>query len=191
MRINDFITKIKEAFSKYNKKTRIIIIIGLTGILLIFISELLPLRSNGDKLQSVDSNAKLSVEEYELNIEKRLSSIITCIRGVDNVNVMVTLDNNVENVYEFDEKKSLDTQENDTKLKETTEKDVIVLKDNAGENTGLIKTQIQPTIKGVVVVCSGGDITSIKTKVIEAVTTVLDITPNKVCVVGANSENKE
>ena len=46
-------------------------------------------------------------------------------------------------------------------------------------------TEVQPVVKGVVVVCDGGDDPVVQQRVIDAVTTALDITSVRVCVVKA------
>lgn len=45
-----------------------------------------------------------------------------------------------------------------------------------------ITTEIQPTVRGVMVVCSGGADEAVRRRVVEAVTTALGITSGRVCV---------
>ena len=51
-----------------------------------------------------------------------------------------------------------------------------------GEEEALAITEVQPTVKGVVVVCSGGDDPEVQQRIINAVTTALNITTKRVCV---------
>ena len=46
----------------------------------------------------------------------------------------------------------------------------------------MIQKQLEPTVKGVVVVCEGGDDIGVQQRVIDAVTVALDISSSKVCV---------
>ncbi|MEG0571350.1 MAG: stage III sporulation protein AG, partial [Oscillospiraceae bacterium] len=58
-----------------------------------------------------------------------------------------------------------------------------ILQDQNGNKTALLKTQIEPTVKGVVIVCEGGANATVESDVTQAVMTALDIKSNKVCVV--------
>jgi len=58
-----------------------------------------------------------------------------------------------------------------------------VIKNSDGTQQPIAVTEVQPIVKGVVVVCDGGDNPLIQQKVIQAVTTALDITSTRVCVI--------
>ena len=66
--------------------------------------------------------------------------------------------------------------------KDNNESKIVILEQN-GTSKALIETKIEPQIKGVVVVCEGGDSAVVKERIVEAVTTVLGIKSNQVCVV--------
>ena len=55
----------------------------------------------------------------------------------------------------------------------------------AGSKEALLKAEKYPEVRGVLVVCSGGDKPQIQEKVVNAVSTVLDIPTNKVFVTNA------
>ena len=52
----------------------------------------------------------------------------------------------------------------------------------SGKKEALLKTQKQPTIQGVVVVCEGAGSMIVQERVTQVVTTALGIPYNKVCV---------
>ena len=62
----------------------------------------------------------------------------------------------------------------------------------AGENgtgkSGLLVTEIQPVIRGVVVTCEGAADETVAALVGQAVCTALDITEKRVCVIPYNTE---
>ena len=58
----------------------------------------------------------------------------------------------------------------------------IKIKDENGAEKALSVTQIQPTVKGVVIVCNGGDNPVVQKKIIDAVKTALNITSKRVYV---------
>jgi stage III sporulation protein AG len=48
---------------------------------------------------------------------------------------------------------------------------------------GLLLTRIQPTVKGVAVVCGGADDSAVCQRVVDVVTTAFHISDRRVCVV--------
>ena len=64
---------------------------------------------------------------------------------------------------------------------------IFLTMDNGGENVYLKNTDqktvsIEPKVRGVVVVCDGGDDPMVKSRVLEAVTKALSISSDKVCI---------
>ena len=68
-----------------------------------------------------------------------------------------------------------------TTVQNDTQTSVILVDGDAGE-TGLLLTEIQPQIKGVVVVCDGGNREEVVQRVTAVVTTALNISTRRVCV---------
>ena len=115
--------------------------------------------------------------------------MVSSIKGVGNTKVLVTLENSEETVYATEEKKNKEATEDKTdgqlsKKRESDdcEKKYITIKDADGTERALSVTQIQPTVKGVVVVCDGGDIPEVQQRVTEAIKTALNITSKRVYV---------
>ena len=123
------------------KFTKIAIIVGVSAILLIFLSSYIDFSEIG---KAVDT------DEYCTALENSLLSVITQIEGVGNAKIFLTMDNNGENVY---------LNNTDTKTQSIT-----------------------PVVRGVVIVCDGGDDPIVVSRVMSAVTKSLDIPSNKVCV---------
>ena len=109
------------------------------------------------------------------------------IRGAGQCQVMVTLENGVEYVYASQQKVNTDRTEdtasdsNKISQRDGTEQNIIIVDTDNGRQ-GLLVTEIQPTVKGVVVVCEGGDLPQVQQRIIEAVTTALNISSKRVCV---------
>ena len=105
--------------------------------------------------------SSLTAEQYAEQTEKRLSELIAHIAGAGECQVMVTLENGVEYVYANQQKinsdRVEDTGTNSSKLseKEDSEQSVIMVETENGRQ-GLLVTEIQPTIRGVVIVCEEG-----------------------------------
>lgn len=136
--------RIKKIFDS-GKLRKIIIICGIVGIALIFLSNYINPVSRGNERTDV-----VSTEEYGKRIESNLETLITHIQGVGAAKVMLTMENSVENVY----------------LKDSTTK----------------TKEVEPVIRGVLVVCEGGDDPVVVERVTQAVTKALDISAAKVCI---------
>lgn len=173
----------------YNKvidfiKQKYIYILVVVGVVLLVLS-FIPSK----QAESVVSNNYTS-EQYILDTETKLEEILSKMLGTKDVNVMITLNNSVENVFADTTKVNTDITENSgtndikTEQKDSKENEYIIIKDENGNEQALILTQIMPQIRGVLVVCPNGNNTVIKEMVKSAVVTVLDISSKKVCVVG-------
>lgn len=169
---------------------KIIIGAGLLGIALIFLSGFL--KSGGtSEPKTASSGTVYTAEEYETRMESELETLIMKIQGVGNASVMVTLEQTKQSVYAKEEKasgqttqdKSEGTIRNETDSSDET--NYILIKDADGSEKALAETEIQPVVKGVVVVCDGGNNPVVQQNIINAVTTALNITSARVCVIKA------
>lgn len=123
------------------KVKKIILICGLAGIALIFLSSFIELPAK---------NSAFDIVEYRDKIQSSVSEMLTKVEGVGDCSVLITMENSVEDVY---------LQNSSTKTKE-----------------------IEPTIRGIVVACDGGDDPVVVERVSEIVTKALGISSAKVCV---------
>ncbi len=156
---------------------------GILGIVLIGVSSFLP---KGDKEEASTADAraaKLSTEDFIRRTEEKLTAIVHSIEGAGECKVMVTLENGVEYVYATEERVNTDRQEGDGEIsqRDDSDKSVIVVDTGDGKQ-GLLVTEIQPTVKGVVIVCEGGDQPVVQQRVIDTVTTALNLSSKRVCV---------
>ncbi len=184
---NALFSKVKVIFTGENKKQQLIIVLGLIGMALILLSELAqPWKSPKQKVQEEEP---ASNEAYIQQMEQRLTSMVETISGTGKCQVMVTLQQGTEYVYASEGKTTMDHSQNlegesakKMEQKDNNESKIVILEQN-GTSKALIETKIEPQIKGVVVVCEGGDSAVVKERIVEAVTTVLGIKSNQVCVV--------
>ncbi len=160
------------------KRLTIIVIIGLLGIAFVLIFDF----SNEDTviLQSENIDFSDDTQEYKMNLEKELVKILQEVEGVGEVKVMLTIEGSKEYVYA--ESFYNDNKSQEGYLEESYRNEYIIL-DNKNQKEALIKKVIKPKINGVIVVCEGGDDLVVSEKVYKAVSTVLDITASRVCVV--------
>lgn len=189
MIVEDKSKKVKEFLLK-DKFRKIVVIVGVLGIALIFFSG--HLKSSSKKREKAESaqNGSNSTQQYVSKLEGSLKEMISSIKGAGNTKVLVTLESTEETVYATEEKKNKEATEDKTTDGQTSkkresddsEKKYITIKDADGTERALSVTQIQPTIKGVVVVCEGGNQPEVQQKITDAVKTALNITSKKVYV---------
>lgn len=185
---NSVVSKFDD-FTKNPKFVRIIIIIGLVGIGLILLSGLLPEKSNTEDNQTNSQVAYVSLAQYENNLEQSLADIISSIDGAGKTRVMLTMDSTVEQVYATDktmsQKDSINSGEGTETNKDTSANSTyITVELSDGTQQTVLLKEIQPKVRGVLVVCNGGDNSVVKEKIVDAVTKALDISSSRVSVAG-------
>jgi len=172
--------KLKELLTG-KKATKWIVAAGIIGVAFILLSEFMPVKKEAPVKQT-------STQEYAVMLEQRLTQMVGSIGGVGKAQVLVTLENGYEYVYASEERINTDKTEdtgdsaNRTQQRDDTEKRLVVIGGANGEEA-LVRTEILPTVKGVVVVCEGGDQAIVQERITQAVTTALGITAKRVCVV--------
>ncbi len=195
-KMNQMLKKIKETISgkKFaekisgaDKRVKGIVFLGISGIVLIFLSGFFG--SDSTSAKKSETSAPFSSQQYIADLESRIHTIVNEIDGVGDAKVMVTLANTVEYVYESERKETADfaTDYQDGAIeKEQAQQEyekTVVLVDGESGKEALLKTTVEPKVKGVVVVCRGGDDVTVQKQIIDAVTTALGLSSNRVCVV--------
>lgn len=181
-------TDIKTRLMKILRSTRKstwLLILGLCGILLIGASAILD-------DQTVDEDAATAASDttaYVQALEARLEDMVSSIKGAGKARVMVTLENGVEYVYASEEKSNSDHTQTDAQISARDDSQrTIVTVDAENGKEGLLITEIQPTVRGVVVACEGAESEEISALVTLAVKTALDINDRHVCVIPYHDE---
>ncbi len=163
-----------DLIKKLNIKKNYIYILFAVGILLVIFSYIMP-KSNSDETVLVSDT------DYISGLETRLEEIISKIDGAGESDVMVSINSTTESVYVKENKSSYDNDEG--KSKGDSEDSVLTMKDSSGNEYALMTKQIMPSISGVTVVCEGGNSVYVKNSIISAVSTLLNIGTNNVCVI--------
>lgn len=174
-----------KAILQDGKKLKIVIALGIVGILLIFLPTFLP---KGEKTPTVAPSTEpvsLSNEEYEERYREAVEALVQHISGAGRAEVVVTLESGVEYVYETEENTTNDTQNETEKSysqKSSLERTTLLVEDESGRKKPLLRKTLAPKIRGVVVVCEGGGNIQVVERVTEAVTTALGVSSARVCV---------
>ncbi|MDR0404641.1 MAG: hypothetical protein LBH37_02475 [Oscillospiraceae bacterium] len=180
------VLKLVDRLIRAKSSKKFVIGLGLLGILLIFLSSFIKTGSMPEI-----KTTQCTTEEYVKQMQSNLETLVSKIEGAGEAQVMVTLENGSETVYAKEEKKNKECSEDkapDNKSSKVQQSDdlqvkYITMRDSDGTEKALMLKQMEPTIKGVVVVCRGGNKKEVRVKVVEAVKTALDITEKRVCVI--------
>ena len=189
LNLNQMSEKITELF-KGDKKIKLIVLAGILGILFIFLSG--GKTENVQKKSNETVSSSFSAEELSVQMEKKLTALVGGISGVGHCNVMITYENGIEYVYANESKSTsdvMDEGEGGKKQEKNSQENSLVIIDTGNGKEALRVKEIQPKVRGVVVVCDGADNISVRQRVVDAVTTALDISSAKVYVAKA-IENK-
>lgn len=171
MEFKKFLEKI---FSK-EKGIKILVILGFTGMILILLPEFFFVNKNEKKEE------KQEAADYAEYITEAAEKILGKIEGVGRVSVMLTTDGTEEYIYEKESRENNSSSESGKSVQSEYEC-ILVQKD--GEKEALVKKVIHPEIKGVVVVCEGGNNSIIQEKICSALSVALDIPTNRIYVAG-------
>ena len=161
-----------QSWSK-DKVVRYLLWIGLAGIFLIALSEIFPREKGTDTADPVT----VSGTQVEAALEQRITALLRQVEGVGSCRVMVTLESGSRAVYAADTVSATGADGSaslsESYLKVETDTGLV----------GLLLTHVQPTVKGVAVVCDGGGNAAVQQRVIQVVSTAFHISERRVCVV--------
>lgn len=163
--------KIKKLLSNKNT-SKIILIAGVVGIVLIFLSGL-----GSDKSEdNLPAAEEFSEREYLESLEEDIKQMVFGICADASPVVTITLDTGI--VFEYANEVKEKGAEDQNKISEESEKTYITVKDKNGAETPLIITSYMPKIRGVCVICNANEADAEKIK--NAVAAALDITSRKI-----------
>ncbi len=157
-----------------DKKMQIIISALVIGIILIVISSF---GGRDEKKQEIPSEIQenFNESEYTKALENKLEEMISLINGAGETKVIVTLECDYETVYAKDGSFAKDDNSTD-------EDSEYIIIDSADTQGGLVLKTVTPKIRGVAVVCSGGDSLYVRSAVTELLSAVLDVSSNRISV---------
>jgi len=126
-------------------------------------------------------------------LEHNLENLVSNIDGAGKSKVFITFEGTSETIYATEEKKNKEASEDKsgdeiTRKKESDdcEKKFITVKDSEGTEKALAVTELEPKIKGAVVICPGADDPIVKNRIIDVITTALSINSARVCITKSN-----
>lgn len=149
------------------RRVNLLVAIGALGLLLLAFSEWFPEPSTSVPAEKQHASEAIP-QDYACQLEGRLRDLISHVEGAGAVEVMVTLENDSENVYATDEQTSADG---------SVSVNHVLLGDE-----GLLETTQTPQVLGVAVVCEGGDIAAVQSRISALVEVLTGVGANHVTV---------
>lgn len=178
--MNEVINKLTEKI----KNPKLLVVAGLVGIALICLSSFI---SGGEKKESrAEFGETVTAEEYKAELQKSIGEIVKSITGSDNLKVVITLESGIKYSYAdisegvSENKTASNSESSSSELKQT----YITVKTADGGEQALLVTTEMPEVRGVAIVCEGGDDERINQKIQNAVTAALNITSKRVYIAG-------
>jgi len=171
------------------KNKKILIALGLfAGVILIILSFFPTGNKNNTSKNSIIKSdlSRIETNSYVAEQEKKLCEMLKRINGVSEPFVMITLDSSSEYIYASKQSIKESSSKNGETTQKEVQKDIILYEDEKKAKSPILVKEIQPKIKGVAVVCKGVSNADMQLKIINLVSTVLNLPTNKVYVISAD-----
>ena len=163
MELNIILNKLKEALLKY-KYALIILLIGISFLLI-------PER----RVEQTQRPEESTMETNYLSSES-ISAILQSVEGAGQVRVLLSVASGEEILYQADQDSSVSDDNHSTKT------ETVILMDTNRVESGLIKQINPPQYLGAIVVCQGADNPTVKLAITQAVSKIVGLSSDKICV---------
>lgn len=161
------------ALLKSDRKKLIIAMVALLGIILIVISSVGEEGASDE--ETTQQQTEFSESEYTAMLEQRLEETVSSLYGAGRSRVMVTLECDYETVYARDGSYSKDEASSD-------EKSEYIIIDSSQQEDGLVLKTVTPRVRGVAVLCEGGNDPYVCEQVSQMLSALLDLGSNRISV---------
>jgi len=175
---------------KIGRWQAVVLAAGLVGLLLLCVTSLPKSANAASAKNPAQESIRVDLTAYEQQLERRLSEIVSAIAGAGEARVMLTLDCGSEPIYAVQGKTDTKHSFSDSGSEESlsANKEYVIIGSGAGEQ-GLVLKMVEPQVRGVAVICRGGDDLIVRQAIVEAVTAVLGVGSNKVSVARMGGAN--
>lgn len=158
-------------WSESGKRT-VLALLGILFVTAVFLMTSAENAKKNEKSEAIKETAITAEREYELMLENRLEELISSVDGAGETKVMVTLSKGEYKIFAKDSYE--DEREN--------KYEYVILDEGSGEDYGLVVNVISPEIKGVAVVCEGGDSSVVHSEIVDMLSSVLSLKSTQISV---------
>ena len=152
---------LKEKAAHWIGKYKYLILILLVGIGLMLIP-------SGNR-QTEETAVQIQTPMQTASLADELEDILSNIKGAGKVQVMLTVKNGEQTVYQID-------------TPATDRQDTVIITDEDRAQNGLVQQIISPTYRGAIVLCHGADNASVCLAIKEAVSKVTGLDASQISV---------
>ncbi len=150
------------------KKFTYLIAALAAGIILVVLSGTFSQKEK-NHISKVEEKAPAADAEYT---ERKLEEILSTVKGISDVTVFVTYENNgKKNTAVFTES----SHNEDEIKKESTRKDSVVMYKDDGSEQPFVEEEILPEIRGIIISAKGASDDRIKLIIADAVSSAMDV----------------
>ena len=174
------------------KKTQYLAVLLVVAIILA--SYFSSLDTGGAKKtdDKAEAGAPAETISSDTEIEDRLKRVLSKVDGVGDVDVIINYESTAERVPAFSEDRQVSKSDSqDTSSETTSEKSDIATVQGNGASEALIVKENQPEVRGVIVVAQGAEDISVRMNLLNAVTTLLNVSADKVEILKMNQQDME
>lgn len=177
-----------DKIKKIIQNPRLLVLVGAGGILLVFISSFFS--HDNTQTNNTATNNTYTAQQYCQVIQRDIKDIVTGITGDRNPTVVITLESGIRYNYASTDETDMSSSVGGTsdQSSESKKQSYITVKTSDGGEQALIVTEIMPEIRGVAIVCSGGNDNITAEKIKNAVTAALNITSKRVYISGGTRQ---
>ena len=154
-------TVLKEKAAQWIGKYKYLVLILLVGIGLMLIP-------SGNR-QTEEAVVQIQTPVQTASLADELEDILSNIKGAGKVQVMLTVKNGEQTVYQTD-------------MPATDRQDTVIITDEDRAQNGLVQQIISPTYRGAIVLCHGADNASVCLAIKEAVSKVTGLDASQISV---------
>lgn len=177
--LKEKLTKVVERLKKV-KHIHIYLAVGVALLVCcIYFISISPDKNKENKSSISIDNISANFEssgEYIDYLENKLESVITRVKGVGDADVIITLEKGFEYIYVTEEETK--TTSNGTSI---TSSSVVMV-----DGQPVIKEEIYPVVKGIVVVANGADDIGVKLNIVSIIQTVIEIDNTKINIISGH-----
>lgn len=137
----------------------------IAGIILIIVGSINFQTAESDKI--IEPEADYSYTEL---LENKVRELIESIDGVTGVKVMLTLESGSEYVY---------AQNRNGEIR-----DYVIINESDRSESPILVKEISPQIRGIAIVCVGGNNPNIQSQIINLLSTLFNLSSNRIYVTG-------
>ena len=167
--------RLKGLWEKLLHRPGLLFAAGLAGMALILFADLFDAadsRASPVKEETLAETSALALDDYADRMAAQLEELLAGVEGAGQTRVMVTLESGEETVYALDETRG---------EQQGYSWEHVILDEGQGDEA-LVETVWLPAVRGVAVVCQGGDDPAVQARLTEMVSVLLGVSTNRISI---------